>query len=111
MDLTDWDDPFKLEAAYDGIERRVLSFDETLMLVHYTVEEGAVFPAHTHDETTQGVYVVDGSIELFGDREATLEAGDTFVVGPGVEHGIRGVARESTLVDSFTPPIDEYASE
>jgi quercetin dioxygenase-like cupin family protein len=110
MDLTQWDDPFKLEAAYEGIERRVLSFDETLMLVHYTVDEGAVFPAHTHDETTQGVYVIDGEIELFGDRSETLGPGDTFVVGPGVEHGIRGVASESQLIDSFTPPIREYGT-
>ena len=111
MDLTHWDTPFELETAYDGIERRVLSFDETLMLVHYTVEEGAVFPAHTHDETTQGVFVIDGSVELFGDRKETLEAGDSFVVGPGVEHGIRGAAPRSTLIDSFTPPIDEYATK
>jgi quercetin dioxygenase-like cupin family protein len=109
MDLTKWSDPFKLEPAYEGIERRVLSFDEDLMLVHYTVEEGAVFPAHTHDETTQGVYVIEGSVELFGDHTETLEAGDTFVVGPGVEHGIRGVAEQTELIDSFTPPIEAYS--
>ncbi|WP_164974695.1 cupin domain-containing protein [Halegenticoccus tardaugens] len=108
MDLTHWSNPFKKEEAYEGITRRVLSFDETLMLVHYTVEEGAVFPAHTHDETHQGVFVIEGRIELFGDHEATLEAGDTFVVGPEVEHGIRGLASKSTLIDSFTPPIEAY---
>lgn len=108
MDITRWDEPFKSEVAYEGIERRVLSFDEELMLVHYTVEEGAVFPAHTHDETVQGVFVIDGEIELFGDRNERLETGDTFVVGPGTEHGIRGTAQESKVIDSFTPPIQEY---
>lgn len=109
MDVTTWNDPFKVEEAYEGIERRVLSFTDELMLVHYTVDEDAVFPAHTHDETHQGVFVIEGSIELFGDRNETLEAGDTFVVGPGTEHGIRGLAPESRIIDSFTPPIQEYA--
>lgn len=109
IDVTSWSEPFLVEPAYDGIERRVLSFTEALMLVHYTVEEGAVFPAHTHDETHQAVYVVSGRVELVGEHERTLEAGDTFVVGPGVEHGIRGIAEETQLIDAFAPPIAEYA--
>lgn len=102
------EEPFKEESAYEGIERRVLSFTDDLMLVHYTVEEGAVFPAHTHDMTHQAVYVIEGEVELFGDREATLSAGDSFVVGPGIEHGVRGKAAESRLIDAFAPPIEEY---
>lgn len=107
--IRDWDDPFKTNQPYNGIERRVLSFTDELMLVHYTVAEGAVFPEHSHDETHQAVYVIDGAIELFGEQSATLEAGDTFVVGPNVRHGIRGLAEETTLVDAFTPPIKAYA--
>jgi len=109
FDRRSWDDPFKTEAAYDGITRRVLSFTDALMLVHYTVDEDAVFPVHEHTTTHQGVYVIDGAVELLGDHSATLEAGDTFVVGPDVEHGIRGVAAESKLLDAFAPAIDRYA--
>lgn len=108
MDITEWDDPFKVEQAYEGIERRVLANDETQMLVHYTVDEGAEFPAHVHDETYQAVFVIDGAVELFGDREALLEAGDSFVVEPGVRHGIRGAAPGTKLIDTFTPPIEAY---
>lgn len=100
--------PFKQEPAYEGIERRVLAFTDDLMLVHYLVEEDAVFPAHTHNETHQAVYVIEGEVELFGDREATLSVGDSFVVGPGTEHGVRGSAAESQLIDAFAPPIEEY---
>lgn len=110
IDITEWDDPFKVEEAYEGIERRVLAFTNDMMLVHYTVEEGAVFPEHEHDETHQAVYVIEGSIELFGDYEKTLEAGDTFVVGPGVRHGVRGAAPRTQLIDTFAPPIGEYGS-
>lgn len=109
MDVGRWDDPFTVEEAYEGIERRVLAFDDESMVVHYAVDEGAVFPEHEHETTTQTVYVVSGEVELFGDREATLSAGDSFVVGPGVRHGIRGLAPGTELVDTFVPPIEAYA--
>lgn len=105
------ENPFKQEPAYDGIERRVLAFTDDLVLVHYTVEEGAISPAHTHDVTHQAVYLIEGEVDLFGDREATLSAGDSFVVGPGIEHGVRGSAPETRLIDAFAPPIEEYGQE
>ena len=109
MDIVEWGDPFKVEEAYEGIERRVLAHDERQMLVHYTVAEGAEFPAHVHDETYQAVFVIEGAVDLFGDHEALLEAGDSFVVEPGVRHGIRGAAPETELIDTFTPPLADYA--
>lgn len=110
IDIRPSDDPFKEETAYDGIQRRVLAFTDDLMLVHYTVEADAVFPGHTHDETHQAVYVIEGEVELFGDRETTLSAGDSFVVGPGIEHGVRGRAERSQLIDAFAPPIEAYGT-
>ncbi|QIO20907.1 cupin domain-containing protein [Haloarcula sp. JP-L23] len=103
-----WDNPHRIEQAYEGIERRVLCVDEETMQVHYTVEAGAVFPEHEHAETKQTVYVVEGAIELFGDHERTLEAGDSFIVGPGVRHGVRGLADRTELLDTFTPRIERY---
>lgn len=108
IDITRWDDPHRVEDAYEGIERRVLAHTADMMLVHYTVEEGAVFPEHEHDTTQQAVYVLTGAVELFGDHETTLEAGDSFVVGPGVRHGVRGVAERTELLDAFAPPIEAY---
>ncbi|WP_226010956.1 cupin domain-containing protein [Halomicrobium salinisoli] len=109
-DLTvgEWDDPVVTERAYEGIERRVLCYDDDAMVVHYAVEAGAVFPEHEHEETRQTVFVIEGEIELFGDRERRLTAGDSFVVGPGVRHGIRGVAERTEIVDTFSPPIEDY---
>jgi quercetin dioxygenase-like cupin family protein len=110
IDIRHAGEPFKQETAYEGIDRRVLAFTDTLMLVHYTVTEGAVFPSHTHEETHQAVYVIEGEVELFGDHETTLAAGDSFVVGPGIEHGVRGRAARSQLIDAFAPPIAAYAT-
>ncbi len=112
-DLTvgEWDDPAVAERAYEGINRRVLCYDDDAMVVHYAVEEGAVFPEHEHDETRQTVFVIEGEIELFGDCERRLTAGDSFIVGPGVRHGIRGVAGHSEIVDTFSPPIEDYGRD
>ncbi len=109
FDHSAWTDPFKIEEAHPGIERRVLAVTDELMTVHYTVAEGAVFPAHEHETTHQSVHVIEGEIELFGDHERTLGRGDSFVVGPGVEHGIEGVAPRSEIIDTFSPPIERYA--
>ncbi|WP_255171401.1 cupin domain-containing protein [Natrononativus amylolyticus] len=108
IDITSWTNPVKVETAYDGIERRVLAYTDELMLVHYTVEEGAEFPVHEHDDTHQAVYVIAGSVELLGERETVLGPGDSFVVGPGTEHGIVGRAPRTELIDAFAPPIDDY---
>lgn len=103
-----WDDPLVIEQAYEGIQRRVLCSNEEMMQVHYTVAADATFPEHEHAETKQTVYVIDGTIELFGDYERTLETGDSFIVGPGVRHGVHGLAKRTELLDTFTPPIGAY---
>lgn len=108
FDETTWAAPSKIDHPYEGIERRVLSYTDEMMLVHYTVSEGGVFPEHEHDETIQAVYVIDGCVELTGDREKTLATGDSFVVHPGVRHGIEGVAPQSQLIDAFAPPLEQY---
>jgi mannose-6-phosphate isomerase-like protein (cupin superfamily) len=51
------------------------------------------------------VFAIGAELELFGDHSATLETGDSFVVGPGVHHGI---AEYTTIIDAFAPPIEEY---
>lgn len=108
FDLRTREDPFRVEEAYDGIERRVLAHTSELMIVEYIVEENAIFPEHEHDEIHQAVYVLEGSIRLFGDHSATLREGDSFVVGPGVRHGIQGTAETSRVVDTFAPAVPEY---
>lgn len=108
FDATTRTNPAKIDRPYEGIERRVLSYTDEMMLVHYTVAEGGVFPEHEHEETVQAVYVIDGRVELTGDHERTLAGGDSFVVQPGVRHGIEGVAPRSQLIDAFAPPIERY---
>lgn len=109
MGVRRWSDPYRVDDLGSG-ERRVLAFDDELMLVHYTFEQGAKTALHDHEETTQSVYVLDGKVRFLGDYDATLEQGDTVIVPPGTTHGIEALER-TELIDSFTPPIERYGSE
>lgn len=106
MDITDWDEPARIDEL-DGGERRILACTDEMMLVHYTLEAGAEGAPHSHDETTQASFVVEGSLELCGAYSRTLEAGDSYVVPPGTEHGVRAL-EPCRVVDAFAPPLETY---
>lgn len=61
-----------MERAYDGIERRVLCFDDEKIQVDYTIDADAVFPEH--EEARQTVYVVSGTVGLTGTRRFNIAA-------------------------------------
>ncbi|WP_222917147.1 cupin domain-containing protein [Natrinema sp. SYSU A 869] len=109
MDITEWDDPNRIDDLAGG-ERRVLSATDELMLVHYSLEAGAEGEPHAHDETTQATFVIEGTLELRGERSRTLEAGDSYVVPPGTVHGVRAL-EACRVIDAFTPPLETYRSE
>lgn len=44
LTVSSGDNPFLVERAYDGIEHRVLCFDDEKMQVDYTIDADAVFP-------------------------------------------------------------------
>jgi quercetin dioxygenase-like cupin family protein len=54
----------------------------------YAFEPGAVFPIHAHPEE-QITVVLAGVVEFSVDGAShSLHPGETFVVAPGVEHGL-----------------------
>lgn len=106
MDTVRWDDPADREVPFDGAERRELAATDELALVHNALDAGVEYPAHTHDAVTQGVFVIEGAIRVFGDEAVDLEAGDSCVIPPGTRHGFRGVAPHSRLVVAFAPPVE-----
>ncbi|MFB6129657.1 MAG: cupin domain-containing protein [Salinigranum sp.] len=104
MDVTRWDDPAEHDTPYDGAERRLLAYDDTLQLNHNALEEGIEYPVHSHEETVQGMFVVEGEVEIYGDETVRLEEGDSIIIDAGQHHGIRGIAPHSALLVASTPP-------
>lgn len=109
MAIRKWNDPYRVDDL-GGAKRRVLAFNDDLMLVHYTFEPGTTTALHSHDEITQSVYVIDGKVNFVGEYGTTLETGDSVIVPPGTTHGVEAVER-TELIDSFTPPIERYGRE
>ena len=90
------------ETVDKGIERKILGYDDHLMMVHIRFEKGAVGSLHHHVHR-QVSYVASGSFEAtIDDKKSILKQGDCFFVSPELVHGV--VALESgTLIDVFTP--------
>lgn len=97
------------EAAGDGIRRKILGYDDRLMVVLVEFEQGAVGSAHRHPHS-QVSYVAKGSfeVEIDGQRKVLLE-GDSFYVPSESIHG--AVALEpGVLIDTFAPAREDYLS-
>jgi quercetin dioxygenase-like cupin family protein len=95
-----------VEAA-PGVQRRVLSCGEHLMVVQVTLAPGGEVPLHTHPHEQVG-HVVSGRMRLrIGDEERELSPGDGYAIPGGVPHAATGVT-ESVAVDSFHPVRDDY---
>ena len=110
MGVTNWEDPTRVDELDGGGERRVLAHSEDMMLVHYSLEEGDEGALHSHQQTVQASFVIEGSLELLGEYSSTVEACDSYVIPPGVTHGVR--AKESCrVIDAFSPPLEEYKPE
>lgn len=90
-----------------GIERKVLGYDEELMMVLVRFEKGAIGSLHHHVHR-QVSYVEAGSFEVTIDgKTKVLQKGDCFFVMPDLVHGV--VALEAgCLVDIFTPARKDF---
>ena len=90
------------EKADNGVERKILGYDDQLMMVCVRFEKGAVGSLHHHVHR-QVSYVEAGRFEVTIDgKKSVLEKGDCFFVAPDLVHGVVALEK-GTLVDIFTP--------
>lgn len=90
-----------------GITRKILSYDDQVMLVHVAFETGAVGAPHTHPHL-QCTLVESGIFDVtIGGQTRRLNAGDTFFVPTNVLHGVVNIAA-GRLVDTFTPMREDF---
>jgi quercetin dioxygenase-like cupin family protein len=76
---------------------------EQVLLCHVTYEPGTTVRRHSHAESEQVMWIVDGGLTMtVGDETRELGAGDVVVVNPGREHELHspdGV----TFVEALAP--------
>lgn len=90
-----------------GVTRRVLAFNDQLMLCEITFAKGAKGNVHAHPHT-QATYVVKGSFAFTVDGETKIvRAGDTVLMPSGAKHGCECL-EDGVLCDVFTPMRQDF---
>jgi quercetin dioxygenase-like cupin family protein len=93
--------------AVPGVHRRVLACGDNIMIVQFTIQQGAAVPLHSHPHEQVG-HVVSGRMRFqIGDEQRELGPGDGYSVPGGIVHGAVGIT-DCVAVDSFHPVRDDY---
>lgn len=91
-----------VEAVGEGVSRKILIYNETIMQVEVRFEKGGVGSVHTHPHT-QTTYVLEGSFEFTIDgNPVVVNKGDTILFLPDTPHGATCLEKGAVL-DIFTP--------
>ena len=95
------------EEVWPGITRKIIGYDDRLMLVKVRFVREAEAPAHDHPHS-QCSYIESGIFEVtIGNETKTLGPGDGFNVPSGVTHCV--TAREAgVIVDAFSPHREDF---
>ena len=98
---------FPLVTMAPGIQRKILGYQENLMLVKVFFEKGSVAAVHHHPHQQIG-FILDGRFELeVGRKKDILSAGDCFSVPANVRHGATCLEK-GIILDSFSPMRKDF---
>jgi quercetin dioxygenase-like cupin family protein len=95
------------EQVAEGVRRKIMSYDEKLMLVKVEFQEGGVGALHHHPHS-QITHVESGIFEVeINGYKKRLSAGDVYYIPPNVLHGC--VCLEpGVLIDVFSPMREDF---
>lgn len=100
-------DKIQWEQLGGGVERKILGYDDQLMMVVVRFEKDAVGSLHHHVHR-QVSYVASGKFEVTIDgNKKILQQGDCFFVAPELVHGVLAI-EAGILVDIFTPARKDF---
>ena len=95
------------EIMNNGITKRILSYDESLMVEELVFEQGAQSRIHSHTPV-QIPYVKSGVFEFTAGGETfILREGDTAYMSPDEPHCVKCL-KAGTLVVAFSPVREDY---
>jgi quercetin dioxygenase-like cupin family protein len=98
---TDW------EELEPKIKRKILGYDDQLMLVQVHFEKGGIGAEHQHHHS-QSTLVASGVFEITIDGVSQhLEKGDSFYVPPNTLHSAVCI-EQGELIDAFSPIREDF---
>lgn len=95
------------EAQEQGVSRKILSYNDTLMVCEITFQTAARGNTHAHPHT-QVSYLVRGKLRFtIGEETVDLGPGDSALIPPDTLHGVVAL-EDSLLVDVFHPMREDF---
>lgn len=102
-----YSDDIALKDLGGGTSRKVLAYDEQMMMVEVHFEKGAIGSVHTHPHF-QSTYVLEGRFRFTVDGEPVeVKQGDTIAFPCGIAHGTLCLEK-GMLLDVFTPMRKDF---
>lgn len=95
------------EEVDKGMKRKIMAYDDKLMVVKVEFEKGGIGVLHQHYHS-QITHVESGKFEVqINGEKKILAAGDAFYIPPNVMHG--AVCLEAgVLIDVFSPMREDF---
>lgn len=101
------DDELPWEIVDTKIKRKIMSYNEDLMLVKVAFEKGGIGTTHKHPHL-QISYVASGTFEItIGNESKILKEGDVYFIPSDVFHGAVCI-EDGILVDVFNPMREDF---
>ncbi len=90
-----------------GVSRKILGWDNQIMMVKVKFEKGAEGAPHRHFHT-QATYCAEGSFEFtIGEEKKIVNAGDGVYIEPNILHGALCL-EAGILIDVFSPVREDF---
>jgi quercetin dioxygenase-like cupin family protein len=90
-----------------GIKRKVMAYDDKMMIVKVAFETGGIGALHHHPHT-QASYIAKGKFEIeIGEEKKILSEGDVYFVPSDIVHGAVCL-EEGILIDVFSPLREDF---
>jgi quercetin dioxygenase-like cupin family protein len=102
------DDEIAWEQIEPKIKRKIMSYNEDLMLVKVAFLQGGVGATHKHPHL-QISYIASGIFDVtIAGETKTLKEGDVYFVPSDILHGAVCV-KDGILIDVFNPMREDFA--
>ena len=101
------DSSLEWEVVGDKVKRKIMAYDNSLMLVKADFQKGGIGPIHHHYHS-QITHIESGVFQVtIGEETKVLKSGDSFYIPPNVPHGATAI-EAGLLIDVFSPMREDF---
>tara|TARA_R110002073_G_scaffold108336_2_gene243325 strand:- start:7358 stop:7705 length:348 start_codon:yes stop_codon:yes gene_type:complete len=101
------DQNLEWEQVGEGVKRKIMTYDDKIMLVKVHFDEGGIGYKHEHYHS-QVTYIESGEFEFsIGEETKLVKEGDSVYIPPHVLHGAI-CKKAGILIDVFSPIREDF---